>query len=83
MEERGRQANSDVGGRHLVFVHAGHHVSQEEEQRPQRLPVLVGEEQDGRLSRHQLLVFGKIWREEDGDVPGLRGFKGRRERGRR
>lgn len=67
MKQRGRQADRDVGGCHLVFVHTGHHVSQEEQQRPQRLPVLIREQQDGCLSCQQLLIFGKICWEEAGD----------------
>lgn len=60
VEQRRRQTNGDVGRGHLVLVHAGHHVPQEEQQRPQRLPVLVRKQQDGRLSCNQLLILWKI-----------------------
>ncbi len=66
MEERRRQTNGNVGWSHLVLVHAGHHVLQEEEQRSQRLPVLVRKQQDGRLSCNQLLILGKICMQKAG-----------------
>lgn len=64
VEKRRRQTNSNVGRSHLVLVHAGHHVLQEEQQCSQRLPVLVWKQQDGRLSRHQLLILWEICRQK-------------------
>lgn len=60
VEERRSQTHGNVGWSHLVLVHTGHHIPQEEEQRTQRFPVLIREKQDGRLGRHHLLVLGKV-----------------------
>lgn len=63
VEEGGRQADGQVGGSHLVLVHAGHHILQEEQQHPQSLAVLIRQKRHGRLRRRQLLVFGQICQE--------------------
>lgn len=60
MEEGGGQAHSNVGGGHLVFIHAAHHISEEEEECLQGLTVLIRQEEDGCLGRTELLVFGEV-----------------------
>lgn len=62
MEEGGRQAHGNVGRGHLVLLHAGDHLSEEEEEALEGFPVLVGKEVDGCLNPGKLLIFGEVWR---------------------
>lgn len=61
MEEGGRQAHGNVGWGHLVLLHAGDHLLEEEEEALEGFPVFVREEEDGRLNPGELLIFGEVW----------------------
>lgn len=60
MEQRGRQANSNVGRGHLVFLHTGHHFTEEEEEALKSFSVLIRQEEDGSLDRGELLVLWEV-----------------------
>lgn len=62
VEKGRRQTNCQVGGRHLVLAHAGRHVAQQTQQRPQRLAVLVGQQQHTSAHRLQTELFRHVWR---------------------
>lgn len=67
MEEGWRQAHGNVGWGHLVLLHAGDHLLEEEEEALEGFPVLVRQEVDGRLDPGKLLIFGEVCREiQDG-----------------
>lgn len=62
MEEGRGQTDCQVGGGHLVLADAGRHVAQQAQQRPQRLAVLVGQQQHGGAHRLQTEFFRHVWR---------------------
>lgn len=63
VEQRGRQAHSDVGWGHLVLLHAGDHLLEEKEEALKSLPVLIRQEVNCCLNPRKLLIFGEVCRE--------------------
>lgn len=56
------QTNCQVGGSHLILSHAGRHIAEQTQQSPERLSVLIRQEQHSSASCLKAELFRHVWR---------------------
>ncbi len=62
VEQGRREADGQVGRRHLVHARVERHLVEEREEDEERLSVLVRHEQDGGVDCHFSAVLWQVWR---------------------